>query len=282
MGKNVENIRKRGRPSSHLIGGSPFSYHLNMAISKKGITKDALEKSAGLGKGSIGKLLKSGNPTLETAWAIEDALTLPRGALCAPTAPFVNQTETQEEVSEAAAATAPTPVSALPPGNAIRRKGDQDAAHKVLHLKLVGDAAALEKGASHRGGFDDESLYWDHTEEIPESTHLVRIRGDSMAPLMMHGQSVMVGTQYRPEIGEVPRNRELVIAEVTVQDNDIGGVDGEWEGVHCKRIQDGGDFWHFTSINPSGASFSVAKDNCRLWHVIGVYFGEKSKIPDED
>ena len=265
-----------------MIGGNPFSYHLSMAIADKGITKDALEKAAGLGKGAIGKLLKNGNPTLDTAWAIEDALELPRGVLCAPASLSSSQVEKQDDASEAKAANAPTPVSSLPPGNAIRHKGDQDAAHKVLHLRAVGSAAALQQGASHRGGFDDESLYWDHTEEIPESTHLVRIRGDSMAPLIMHGQSVMVGTQYRTEIGEVPRHRELVIAEVTVQDNDIGGIDGQWEGVHCKRIQDGGDFWLFTSINPSGESFSVAKDNCRLWHVIGIYMGEKSRIPDED
>ena len=183
--------------------------------------------------------------------------------------------------SEEVTPNSPTPIADLPPGNAVRRKGDQDAAHKVLHLRAVGSAAAFQAGAS-RGGFDNDALYWDRTEEIPESTHLIKICGDSMAPVMMHGQSVMVGTLYRTEIGEVPRNRELVVAEVTVQNNDIGGVDGEWEGVHCKRIQDGGDFWLFTSINPSGATFSVAKDNCRLWHVIGVYFGEKSKIPEED
>jgi transcriptional regulator with XRE-family HTH domain len=192
-----------------------------------------------------------------------------------------NQDEKQENDSEAAAANAPTPVADLPPGNAIRRKGDQDAAHKVLHLRAVGSAAAFQVGAS-RGGFDDAALYWDHTEEIPESTHLIKICGDSMEPVMMHGQSVMVGMQYQTEIGEVPRHRELVVAEVTVQDNDIGGIDGEWEGVHCKRIQDGGDFWLFTSINPRGATFSVAKDNCHLWHVIGTYYGEKSKIPEED
>ncbi len=187
----------------------------------------------------------------------------------------------QDEVSEAAAANAPTPVSALPPGNAVRRKGDEDAAHRVLRLKTVGDAAALEKGSGLRGIFDDGALFWD-AEEIPETTHLVRVRGDSMSPMLMHGQYAMVGPQYLVERGDVPGHREIVIAEVTVQENDIGGEDGQWEGVHCKRIQDGGDFWHFTSINPTGASFSVAKDNCRLWRVIGVYFAGKGKPPEDD
>lgn len=165
--------------------------------------------------------------------------------------------------------------------NAVRRKGDQDAAHRVLHLKAVGNAAALEKGSSIRGIFDDEGGFWDE-EEIPETTHLVRVRGDSMYPMIMHGQYAMVGPQYMFERGDVPGDRDIVIAEIVVQENDIGGVDSEWEGVHCKRIQDAGDLWLFTSINPSGASFTVAKDNCRLWRVIGVYFAGKGKPPEED
>lgn len=173
-----------------------------------------------------------------------------------------------------------TPIEEIPPGNAIRRKGDQDAAHNILRLKTVGTAAALMKGTNSRGSFDDPELYWDSIREIPESTHLVKIRGDSMAPLMMHGQEVMVGTMYGAN--EVPRSREIVVVEVTVRDNDIGGMDGQWEGIHCKRVQDGESTWIFTSINPTGETFSVAKDNCRLWHVIGVYYGEKSKIPEED
>lgn len=175
-----------------------------------------------------------------------------------------------------------TPIEKLPPGNAIRRKGDQDAAHKILYLTAVGDAAALEVGASHRGGFDDEGLFWENEIQVPESTHLIRIRGDSMSPVILHGQFVMVGDQYRPEIGDVPGHRDIVVASVTVQNNDIGGMDSEWEGVHCKRIQDAGDFWLFTSINPSGETFTVAKDNCRLWRVIGVYFAGKGTPPEGD
>lgn len=187
-----------------------------------------------------------------------------------------------ESAPEPGSVVTATPIADLPPGNAIRRKGDQDAAHKILYLTAVGDAAALEVGASHRGGFDDKELFWENEIQVPESTHLIRIRGDSMSPVMLHGQFVMVGDQYRVEIGDVPGHRDIVVASISVQNNDIGGMDGEWEGVQCKRIQDAGDFWLFTSINPSGATFTVAKDNCRLWRVIGVYFAGKGKPPRED
>ena len=166
--------------------------------------------------------------------------------------------------AEAEISSTQTLVANIPPSNAIRRKGDQDAAHHVLHLKSVGDAAALEKGSGLRGIFDDGASFWDE-EEIPETTHLVRIRGDSMSPMIMHGQYAMVGPEYLVANGDVPGERAIVIAEIAVQENDIGGVDSELEGVHCKRIQDAGDFWCFTSINPTGASFSTAKDNCRLF-----------------
>lgn len=185
--------------------------------------------------------------------------------------PSVDDNKVKEEDS-------PTPIDRLPSGNAIRRKGDHDAAHKILYLKTPGDAAALEMGSTHRGIFDDNAL-WDDIE-IPETTHMVRLRGDSMEPMIMHGQYAMVGPEYTR--GTVPGNRDIVIAEVTVQERDIGGVDSEWEGVHCKRIQDGGAVWIFTSINPSGETFSVAKANCRLWPVIGVWFAGKGKPPPED
>jgi transcriptional regulator with XRE-family HTH domain len=176
----------------------------------------------------------------------------------------------------------PTPLDDIPESNAIRRKGDQDAAHRVLHLKAVGDGTGLPKGSSLRGIFNDNGSFWDE-EEIPETTHLVRIRGDSMSPMIMHGQYAMVGPQYMVDRSDVPGHRDIVIAEVTVQDNDIGGVDSNWEGVHCKRIQEWTkDVWLFTSINPAGETFTVAKNNCRLWRVIGVYFAGKGKPPEED
>lgn len=278
--------KKRGRPASNLVAAEPLSIMLMQKVKQDGRAVNAIEDSGNLPKGTISNVLKSGNATIKTVWQIEDALGLQRGVLCSADRivsgeltqnPNILHLQNKSNVPKTE-----TPLDQIPPGNALRRKGDEDVSHKVLHLRAIGSAAALERGTSSRGGFDDETLYWDSIEEIPESTHLVRVVGDSMEPLMMHGQSVMVGTQYRTEIGEMPRNRDIVLVEITVRNNDIGGMDGMWEGVHCKRIQDGGDFWEFTSINPKGESFNVAKDNCRLWHVIGVYFGEKSSIPEED
>ncbi len=82
-------------------------------------------------------------------------------------------------------------------------------------------------------------------------------------------------------IYDQPKNYEIVVADVEVRDGEQAGSDARWEGVYCKRIVDMGTVWLFLSINSTGTPFTVAKANCRVWPVIGVYFAGKGKIPED-
>lgn len=146
-------------------------------------------------------------------------------------------------------------------------------------LPVVGEAAADETQGSRAGFFppDADARYDELT--IPETTSAVRIIGDSMSPVLLHGQYALVGPEYQGALGK-PKDYEIVIADVNVQDDEQAGSDARWEGVYCKRIIDAGDVWWFLSINHTGTPFSVAKTNCRVWPVIGVWFAGKGKPPE--
>lgn len=173
------------------------------------------------------------------------------------------------------------PVVAVPQPNAIRRRGDQDAEHPIVRLPVIGDVAARESGGTRSGMFDDGEPFWDDVE-IPETTHMVKVRGDSMEPMIMDGQYAMVGPEYRVALGDAPKHREIVVAEIIVNNPDMEGSDSPYEGVFCKRVQDGESAWHFSSINPTGEAFTIAKEDCRLWPVVGVWFAGRGRPPKED
>lgn len=166
----------------------------------------------------------------------------------------------------------------LPGFNASRLNAPIMISQTQFHV--VGQAAADESHGSRAGFFsDDAGRIWDDIR-IPETTNYVKILGDSMSPVLLDGQYAMIGEECGP--GNWPGDRDIVVAEVEVKDEEIGAGDREWEGVYCKRVVDGESAWHFHSISKSGDSFSVAKANCRLWPVIGVWFAGRGKPPEED
>ena len=168
----------------------------------------------------------------------------------------------------------------LPQHNATRWHENIDIMVSPESLTVVGEAAADVSHGSRAGIFPDDALsIWDEVE-IPTSTRMVKIKGESMAPVLLDGQYAMVGTEYISH--NVPKDREIVVAEVKVVNEEQAGSDRPWEGVYCKRVSDGGDVWIFQSINTIGDMFSIAKDNCRLWPVIGVWFAGRGKPPEED
>lgn len=116
------------------------------------------------------------------------------------------------------------------------------------------------------------------TDEIGESVYcppglvLVPVQGDSMSPLVLPGQYVMID-----------RNREgfevnggVVVASI---------IDPDWErrermpGTFVKRCFGGDGFYYFTSINSAYSPFSAWRENCRIWPVLGVWFAERGKPP---
>ena len=148
---------------------------------------------------------------------------------------------------------------------------------EAKNIPVVGEAAADESQGQRAGFFpSDSEAYYDEIS-LPESTAAVKIIGDSMSPVLLDGQLAIIG----PEVYN-PHNYDIVVAKVEVVDESYAGTDKHWEGVYCKRIVDGGDVWFFLSINSVGVPFTVAKSNCRLWPVIGVYFAGKGKPPEDD
>lgn len=279
MDKNIAKKLSRGKKRGDLIANRPFAIALHTILRERGLPNSALDRMAGLGNGVIGKILKSGNPTLDTAWAIEDALELPRGALCAPAATPSHQAGKPEEaptvVLKSATASKNMPLSnALLPRNIDDEKPEQ-------RFPAIGKAAAKDGFNGTHGGFSEgQYVVWDDIT-IPVTTHFIQVSGDSMDPMILNGQYAMIGPQYFGDHNQ-PRSREIVIVHVSIVDEEQAGTDGPWEGVYCKRIQDNGDIWLFTSINPSGESFTAAKANCQIWPVIGVWFAGNGEIPEED
>ncbi len=96
MDKNSGNKQRRGPKPKNLITDSPFSITLSRILRKKNEPNSIIEARGNLSGGTLKNVLQSGNPTLATAWAIEDALELPRGTLCAPHSVVTNQVPTCE------------------------------------------------------------------------------------------------------------------------------------------------------------------------------------------
>lgn len=146
-------------------------------------------------------------------------------------------------------------------------------------IPVVGEAAADETEGSRAGFFppDPEARY----DELifPDTTAAVRIIGDSMSPVLLHGQYALLGPMYMGP-RDKPRNHDIVVAQVEVAPDAGSDADARWEGVYCKRIVDAGDVWVFLSINTTGTPFTAAKANCRVWPVLGVWFAGMGKTPE--
>ncbi len=106
----------------------------------------------------------------------------------------------------------------------------------------------------------------------PPGLTLVPVQGDSMSPLVLPGQFVMIDRDR--EGFEV--NGGVVVASI---------IDSDWErrekmpGTFVKRCFRGDGFYYFTSINSSYQPFSSWQDHCRIWPVLGVWFGGRGTPP---
>lgn len=169
----------------------------------------------------------------------------------------------------------------MPASNARLPKNIDDTT-PARNYFTPGAAAAYTATATIHGGFsDDTEEMWDDIT-IPERTHFIQIIGDSMAPLVLDRQYVAVGPEYIPGDYKTPQDREVVVVSVFIRYDEYGESDESHEGVYCKRIHNDGDKWHFTSINPTGESFTVHKANCRIRPVLGVWFAGQGRPPFED
>lgn len=169
----------------------------------------------------------------------------------------------------------------LPP--AAENKTAHEPVPFVLETKniaVVGKAAADETQGARAGFFPpDPEAQFDEIF-IPEFTSAVEIIGDSMSPVLLNGQYALLGPEYVGTYDQ-PKDYEIVVADVEIKDDSQEAIDKRWEGVYCKRIVDAGDTWLFLSINHTGTPFTIAKANCRIWPVVGVWFAGKGVPPEE-
>lgn len=125
-----------------------------------------------------------------------------------------------------------------------------------------GLAAADDSSGSRIPSADDigDSL------AVPAGLILVPVQGDSMSPIILPGQFVMIDKDREG----FEANGGMVVASI---------MDNDWErrekmvGTFVKRCFKGDGFYYFTSVNSAYSPFSAWQDHCRIWPVLGVWYG---------
>ncbi len=139
--------------------------------------------------------------------------------------------------------------------------------------------AAKGRNSTNNGFLPDPDSDFLESVLIPKEAMLARISGDSMSPVILSGQYAIIGPQFLDSA--LPVDRMIVVVEVFDNPDTTVTIDSDWVGFYCKRIQQRDNICYFTSINPDGDSFSVARENCRLWPVIGTLYAGHG-VPPED
>lgn len=135
----------------------------------------------------------------------------------------------------------------------------------------VRGAAAADDSSGSRVPDTDEG---GEAVPYPAGLTLVPVQGSSMSPLILPGQYVMVDRER--EGFEVEGG--IVVASI---------LDKDWErrekmpGTFVKRCFKGDGFYYFTSINSAFSPFSAWQDHCRIWPVLGVWFGGMGQPPEQ-
>lgn len=132
-----------------------------------------------------------------------------------------------------------------------------------------GMAAADDSNGSRVPDSDESG----ETLSCPPGIVLVPVQGDSMSPLVLPGQYVMIDKEREG----FEQNGGLVVVSI---------LDNDWErqekmsGTFVKRCFKGEGFYYFTSINSAYSPFSAWQDHCRIWPILGVWFGGRGKPPE--
>ncbi len=253
-----------------------------------GITDTAIAEHAGVSKHLVGKWKKGvSRPSYDALGEIARLTNYPIDYFVTGSIYGLHADDINHDTYEFTPAFTRPDVSIPPPlttkqypPNATRPREPINFVLNAKEIPVVGRAAADETQGSRAGFFPpDPEAHFDQVT-IPETTAAVEIIGDSMSPVLLHGQFALLGPEYSGPYDH-PKNYEIVVADIEVKDGDQAGSDERWEGVYCKRVVDAGDVWVFLSINQTGTPFSVAKANCRVWPVIGVWFAGKGKPPED-
>lgn len=189
--------------------------------------------------------------------------------------------------------TEPTPTSLLYISDALKvslmwlltgQGSPDDPGAGSIPLKI--DTRILDQGWPTRGraaADDSHGSRVPDTDEFddpiipPEGLTCVPVQGDSMSPVILSGQFALIDAQREG----FETNGGIVVA--SIRDAEANEPDRRelMTGTFVKRCYDGGNgLFYFTSINEY-SPFSAWQHHCRIWPVIGVWFGEKGEVPEE-
>lgn len=133
-----------------------------------------------------------------------------------------------------------------------------------------GLAAADDSGGSRIVETDDygDPIY------PPSGLLAVPVTGESMSPVVLGGQYVLIDMER--EGHEV--DGEIVVASILEPESGDDYPEPIF-GTFVKRCFQRENLYYFASVN-TFSPFSAHVDHCRIWPVIGVWFGGKGKPPE--
>ncbi len=112
--------------------------------------------------------------------------------------------------------------------------------------------------------------YADAVVTPPEGLTLVKAEGDSMSPLLLNGQYAMIDKNREG----FETNGGVVVAVMVDEEGNFT--------TRIKRCYDLGGSYEFYSINSAeNPPFTMPKERCRIWPVIGVWFAGHGKPPQQ-
>lgn len=155
---------------------------------------------------------------------------------------------------------------------------------ECVDLPLIGYAAADNDSAS-RAQIEAQPV--DQLHLLKEHYQLIEVIGDSMEPVVLNGQYVVIGSEILPGI-TIKRSGWLGVLQIDLTNADFPepiARDAGESGLatFCKRIHKvGDDYLLCTSINSAACQpFTVMRQNVvHLWPVKGVLFGNKGSSPE--
>jgi hypothetical protein len=134
-----------------------------------------------------------------------------------------------------------------------------------------GLAAADDSGGSRVPDTDD----FGEPIRFPSGLRGVPVVGDSMSPVILPGQYVEI------DIEREGFERDKGIYVVSVREPE---PDDDYPepiiGTLVKRCERHENLYYLESINGSYSPFSVHVGHCRIWPVLGVWFGGKGSPPE--
>lgn len=174
-----------------------------------------------------------------------------------------NQVEKQIETEGARLHLPPMADIPGPKGRRFTFAGDE--------IPTRGLAAADDSGGTRVPDTDD----FGEPIHFPSGLIGIPVVGDSMSPVILSGQYVEVDIEREG----FERDRGIYVVSVLEPDS-VDDYPEPITGTFVKRCERHENLYYLESINGDYSPFSVHVDHCRIWPVLGVWFGGKGTPPE--